>query len=366
MASPSHPDPFSALLDAELHKIVDSVKTLRVAAGDVIFKEGDAGDGMYVVDAGRVEIVIGAAGADPRVVSRIAPGGIFGEMAIIDDKPRSATARADGDSTLRFIPRDYVLHLFSLSPHLMLSLMRYFSNRMRDSNARHVEELLEAGRLSLVGRFAQSIVHDLKNPLNIISLAADLAGGENTPYENRAMAADMIRREVKRLTTMVNEVLDFTRQTPGTVALTPMRLHDFVRVLIEEVGPLAGDRGVKIVCENPPPEVPLNIDERRLMQAFYNLINNAADFMPNGGTVTLRFALMENEMQIEVEDSGTGIAPEIAERLFQPFATFGKKTGTGLGLSICKRIIEAHKGRIRALSEAGHGAIFAITLPLAK
>ena len=366
MASPSHSDSFSALLDAELYKIADAVKTLRVAAGEVVFKEGDAGDGLYVVDGGRVDIVIGAADAEPRVISRIAPGGIFGEMAIIDDKPRSATARADGDSTLRFIPRDDVLRLFSQSPNLMLSMMRYFSNRMRDSNARHVEELIEAGRLSLVGQFAQSIVHDLKNPLNIISIAADLAGAEGTPRETLTMVAGMIRREVKRLTTMVNEVLDFTRQTPGTVALTPMRFHDFVRVLIEEVGPLAGDRGVRIVCENLPPEVPLNIDERRLVQAFYNLINNAADFMPKGGAVTLRFALVEDEMHIEVEDSGTGIAPEIAERLFQPFATFGKKTGTGLGLSICKRIIEAHKGRIRARSEAGHGAIFAIVLPLAK
>ena len=126
------------------------------------------------------------------------------------------------------------------------------------------------------------------------------------------MAAGMIRREVKRLTTMVNEVLDFTRQTPGTVALEPMWFSDFVSVFIEEVGPLAGDRGVKLLCETPPPEVAMQIDERRLVQAFYNLVNNAADFMPKGGTVTLRFALSENELTVEVEDSGTGIAPEIA------------------------------------------------------
>ena len=123
---------------------------------------------------------------------------------------------------------------------------------------------------------------------------------------------------------------------------------------------------MEIVCENTPPEAPIVIDQRRLVQAFYNLINNAADFMPGGGTVTLRFALTENEMHVEVEDSGPGIAPEIADRIFEPFATFGKKTGTGLGLSICKRIIEAHKGRIHARSVPGHGAIFTITLPLPK
>ncbi len=366
MAAVSPAESFIALLDAELRKNLGGVKALRVPAGEIIFQEGDAGDGMYVVDGGRVDIVIGAKDAEQRVLSRIGRGGIFGEMAIIDGKPRSASARADADSVLRFLPIDDVHRVFSQSPDLMFALMRDFSNRMRESNARHVEELLEAGRLSLVGRFAQSVVHDLKNPLNIISVATDLAGADDTPGETRTMAAGMIRREVKRLTTMVNEVLDFTRQTPGTVVLAPMAFRDFVRVLLDEVGPLAGDRGVKIVCETRPPGVPVNIDERRLVQAFYNLINNAADFMPDGGTVTLRFSLSDDELQVEVEDSGTGIAPEIAERLFQPFATFGKRTGTGLGLSICKRIIEAHKGRIRARSEPGRGAIFVIVLPLVK
>ena len=365
MAQPSHSESFSELLDGELHKIAGTVRTLRAPAGEVIFKEGDPGDGMYMVDGGRLEILLGNLESEPRVLSRVGPGGIFGEMAILDDKPRSATARAEVDSTLRFIPRDEVLRLFSQSPHLMLALMRYFTLRVRESNARHVEELLEAGRLALVGRFAQSIVHDLKNPLNVISIAADLAGADGTPPETRAMATDMIRRHVTRLSTMINEVLDYTGQTHGSVALTPVGFHDFVRVLLDELRPVASDRGVKVVCENLPPEVSMVLDERRLVQAFYNLINNAADFMPGGGTVTLRFESRENEMHIEVEDSGPGIAPEIAERLFQPFATFGKKTGTGLGLSICKRIIETHKGRIRARSEPGRGAIFAITLPLA-
>ncbi len=359
-------DSFATLLDAELRRHSGSAQAIEAAAGEIIFREGDQGNGMYVVDEGRVDILSIVKDAEPRVLSRIGPGGMFGEMSLIDGKPRSATARADCDSKLRFLPRPEALRLFSQSPDLVLAVMRDFSARMRESNARQVEELLEAGRLSLVGRFAQSIVHDLKNPLNIISVAADVAETEGTPREALTMVAGMIRREVRRLTTMINEVLDFTRQTPGTVTLAPTGFHEFVRVLVEEVGPLAADRGVTIVCETAPPEVPVNLDERRLMQAFYNLINNAADFMPKGGAVTLRFEVAGDELNVEVEDSGTGIAPEIAARLFQPFATFGKKTGTGLGLSICKRIIEAHKGHIRARSEPGRGAIFAITLPLAK
>ena len=366
MAQSLRPDSFSALLAAELPRVAGTVRTLHVAAGDVIFKQGDPGDGMYVVDEGRLEILLGAIEPDHRVLSHVEPGGVVGEMAILDDKPRSATARAEVDSVVRFIPREDVLRIFSQSPHLLLAMMRDFTQRMRDSNARHVEELLQAGRLALVGRFAQSIVHDLKNPLNIIGIATDLAASDETSRENRIVATDMIRKQVTRLATMINEVLDYTRQTPGSVALTPVAFREFVGTLLDEMRPLAGDRAVNIVCENPPPEARMVIDQRRLVQAFYNLINNAADFMPEGGVVTLRFALTETEMHIEVEDSGPGIAPEIVGHLFEPFATFGKKSGTGLGLSICKRIIEDHKGRIHARSLPGHGAIFSITLPLPK
>jgi signal transduction histidine kinase len=103
-----------------------------------------------------------------------------------------------------------------------------------------------------------------------------------------------------------------------------------------------------------------------LSRVFHNLVHNATDVMPGGGTVLLRFQTDEKEIITEIEDTGPGIAPEIAGQLFQPFATHGKAYGTGLGLSICKKIIEDHGGKISARSEPGRGAIFRFTLPLAK
>jgi two-component system sensor kinase FixL len=109
----------------------------------------------------------------------------------------------------------------------------------------------------------------------------------------------------------------------------------------------------------------VNADPHRLERLFYNLVNNAVAEMKDGGTIFLRFALAGGELQVDVEDTGKGIAPEIAATLFQPFVTFGKPNGTGLGLSICKKIAEDHGGRIWARSEAGKGATFSFTLPLA-
>ena len=86
--------------------------------------------------------------------------------------------------------------------------------------------------------------------------------------------------------------------------------------------------------------------------------------MPGGGRITLRFFIEAAYLVTEIEDEGPGINPEIRERLFQPFATFGKAHGTGLGLSICQRIIQDHKGSISIRDQPDHGAIFHIRLPL--
>ena len=132
-------------------------------------------------------------------------------------------------------------------------------------------------------------------------------------------------------------------------------------------------RQFKVVAENKlddgfmaSPAVDLFMNETRLAQVYYNIINNACDAMPDGGRVKLRFQESEREIITEIEDTGTGIAPEIAPRLFEAFATYGKAQGTGLGLSICKKIVEDHSGKISSRSEPGRGAIFSFSLPLHK
>jgi len=123
---------------------------------------------------------------------------------------------------------------------------------------------------------------------------------------------------------------------------------------------------VAIHLENEPPLVAVDVDPARMRRVFHNLLHNAADVMPAGGIVMLRFTLKEARVITEIEDTGPGIAPEFASHLFEPFATFGKKEGTGLGLSICKRIIEDFHGRIWSETRPGHGAIFIFSIPRTK
>ena len=286
-------------------------------------------------------------------------------MAALDDAPRSATARAEADTTTIFLSRDQLLQLLDHRPRLALNLIREFSNRMRALNQKYLDEIIQAERLAIVGRFAGTIVHDFKNPLQVIGLAAELACSEHTAPPMRNKAQNRIALQIERMTNMLNELIEFTRPTGRSPALNRGNFARYMNPLAEEIRTEIAERGVKLVLVAPPPEVDVRIQPQRLSRLFYNLLNNAVDEMPGGGTIYLRFGVAAGELGIEIEDTGGGIAPEIAASLFQPFATHGKPHGTGLGLTICKRIVEDHGGRISARSEPGKGATFSFTLPVA-
>jgi signal transduction histidine kinase len=354
---------FCQLSPTELSALSRIAREKRFSAGQEIFKEGDNGDGVYVVRDGLVEIS-GLVDQQVRLVfSEVGPGDIFGEMAVIENKPRSACAVARTEATVYFIPRAEMLALVERSPSLALALLQEISHRLREFNRQYLREVLQTERLSIVGRFARSIVHDLKNPLNIIGLTAEMASMDRATPEMRQQATGRIRKQVERISDMIGEILDFTQGSHSDFILAPSDYRAFVNQLLEELGSEAGLKSVTLEMENPPPSVEMFIHPKRLRRVFYNLVHNATDAMPEGGKIILRFHATDTEVVTEIEDGGRGIAPEIAGQLFEVFATHGKAHGTGLGLSICKRIIEDHHGWISARNQPGRGAAFSFGLP---
>jgi signal transduction histidine kinase len=336
----------------------------QFAPGQEIFRESDPGDGLYIVKDGLVEISVVFGQEARHVFSQVGPGDMFGEMAVVEDKPRSASAVARQPSTVYFISRTELLALIERSPALALALLREISQRLREFNRQHLREVLQAERLAVIGRFARSIVHDLKNPLNTIGLSAEMAIMERATPELRKRAQTSIRTSIDRISEMVGEILEFTQSSSTEFVLAPMDYREYVGQLLEELRPEAALKSVTLECAAPPPDTALLLNPKRLRRVFCNLIHNATEAMPEGGHIRLRFQQTPGEISTEIEDSGPGIPAEMAGRLFEPFATHGKAHGTGLGLSICKRIIEDHKGWIAARSEPGRGAVFAFGLPL--
>jgi len=284
-------------------------------------------------------------------------------MAALDNQPRSACASAEKDVSAYFVPRNALVNLLKHSPELSMLLVQEISGRLREFNRQYIRKLLQTERMALVGRFASSIVHDLKNPLTLISLSADLVCSGDPSPELRKSTQEGIAKQVERITTLVNDILDFTRGSAPEMILAQLDYSDFIKPLLEELRAETTAKSVAIEYETPPPPVKIPINPRRLSRVFHNLVGNAVDAMPEGGTVKLRFEVKDREVVTEVQDSGPGIAPEVIDHLFEAFVTFGKPRGTGLGLSITKKIIEEHGGKISARNQTGGGAVFSFTLP---
>jgi signal transduction histidine kinase len=359
-------DLFRNLSPGELQALRLITQERQFVAGSEIFREGAPGDGVYFVKEGLVEISGMVGGNTRRVFSQLGPGEIFGEMAVIEQLPRSAIATALMDTRVNFVPRGEMLALIGRSPALAFSLLQLVSHRLREFNQRHLSELVQAESLAIIGRFAQSIVHDLKNPLSIISLSSEMSSLPGADPELRAKAQFRIHKQVGRINDLIGDILIFTQAAKNDAGLAPDDYRAFINKLIPDLRAEAETKAVQIELPDEPPARRVRLDARRLSRVFYNLCGNARDFMPAGGKIFVRFQVDENEIVTEIEDTGPGIAPEVADKLFQPFASHGKTRGTGLGLSICKKIIEDHDGRIWVRNEPGHGAIICFALPLAK
>jgi signal transduction histidine kinase len=356
---------FRQLNRIELQALRLITQERQFAAGQEIFHEGAPGDGVYFVKAGLVEISAGT-GVARRGFSQLGPGEIFGEMAAIEHRPRSASASAGPATEVYFLPRGEMLSFIQRSPGLAFALLQQISHRLREFNQLHVRELVQAESLAVIGRFAQGIVHDLKNPLSIISLSAEMFDLPSVSPEIRAKSQLRIRKQVERISDMVSDILIFTQGSRKDGELKPGDYRAFILELIGDLRSEAELKSAQIEMENVPLAVAVRFDPRRLSRVFFNLVHNATDVMLDGGKILLRFQFDEKEIVTEIEDTGPGIAPEIAGNLFQPFASHGKAHGTGLGLSICKKIVEDHGGKIEVRSEAGRGAIFRFTLPVAQ
>jgi signal transduction histidine kinase len=365
MASLEGSKPFRNLNSIEQEALRKIAVERSFSAGQQIFKEGDSGDGIYVIKDGAVEISIAMSQNVRRVFAKLGPGEMFGEMAVLELKPRSASAIATAETRVYFIPREALLLMLEDSPALALELLREISQRLREFNQRYIAETIQAERLAVIGRFARSIIHDLKNPLSIISMSAELIAMQPAKPEARENAQIRIRKQVERIGDLIGDILDFTNGSKARTLVGNTNYAAFVQSVLDEIRPDAEIRHVVIEAQ-PAPSLAIPIDPKRVRRVFHNLIQNATDVMPGGGKIFVRFLTKENELITEIEDTGSGIAPEIANTLFEAFATFGKEHGTGLGLSICKKIIEDHGGRIWARNQPGRGAVFAFALPLPK
>ncbi|MGH8095599.1 MAG: ATP-binding protein [Chthoniobacterales bacterium] len=344
-----------------LEEIAPEVHVVHLEPGEIIFREGDPGDLLYLVGAGSVKISKSGRGGEQETLGYIQPGNFFGEMALLDGQPRSAMATAVGATLLGTVDEPTFQHILELAPsRLHMNFLRSVTERLRSVNSHFITEVMRSERLSLVGSMANSIIHDLKNPICIIRGCSDLIASESKD-PRQLQLTKMMDHAVDGMLAMTQELLDYAR---GNAALecetvSIWRLLDELNT--QSLSLLPG-KNIQLV-KDIRFEGNISVDFARFVRVLCNLIKNAREAMPNGGILTFSTELVDNQVVIRIADTGTGIPAEILSKVFEPFVTHGKSHGTGLGMAIAKSVVTAHQGTISVSSVPGSGTTVEIRLP---
>ncbi len=362
----------------------------QYVAGTVVFKEGDRGNAMYLIRSGKVVVIKGNF-ETPTILAYRGPGEIIGEMALLEDRPRSASIVAIEGLRMLKISRESFQELLTVNPQVGMSIMASLSARLRaadkvrDVDMQQEKELIqevsqlktEKEQLIELQRLREEtsnfIIHDLRNPLGIVNGVIHLLGmvlPEDILDENQNLL-DAAQAATSRMQLLVDSLLDVARLEAGQeqFTLAAVDLRPLMEKALERLSPTLALSEIQTVV-NVAPDVPqVMVDEEKIDRLLTNLIDNAIKYTPDKGTITVAAERQNGAVTVSVNDTGPGIPPEERERIFQRFAQVAgdkpRRRGFGLGLTFCQLVVQGHGGEIWV--EQGDndiGSKFVFTLPL--
>jgi PAS domain S-box-containing protein len=230
------------------------------------------------------------------------------------------------------------------------------------------QQLWQAAKLATLGELAASIAHELNNPLATVSLRIEALLTQTPAGDSRRRALEIVEQETERMSRLAANLLQFSRRAPEQKST--MDVTEELKKSVELIQYHLRHHRIQFAFDLPA-ELPLIFaDRQQLRQVFLNLLSNAGDAMPQGGTLTVRArpAKLGGDrpaVTIEWIDTGVGIAPEHLARVTDPFFTTKPEgKGTGLGLAICRRVVQEHQGALHIESAVGQGTTVRVSLPV--
>jgi signal transduction histidine kinase len=222
------------------------------------------------------------------------------------------------------------------------------------------EDLIRQERIATIGRLSTSIIHDLRNPLAAIYGGAEmLVDGKLSGAQVERLASNIYKAS-RQVQNLLQELADVTQGRAHAREVCSLR--EVITAAYEPLAATAESRGVSIRIEVEG-DVELPLDRSPMERVFQNLLSNAIEAMPNGGSVCVRSDRRDGEIVVTVEDTGPGIPSAIADQLFEPFVTAGKKNGIGLGLALSRKTVVSHGGDLWS-DRKEDGARFVLRLPV--
>ncbi|SDD57296.1 ATP-binding protein [Sporomusa acidovorans] len=267
------------------------------------------------------------------------------------------------------IQRDYLIrHLEAEKQELrcanteMHQMARDLANMLEELKTTQTQ-LIQSEKLAMAGRLTADLAHEINNPAGVIVSRAEcmLLEKEGLSAEQQE-DLEIIIKHAKKIGTIVRSMLSFAR--PALKGKTWVDLRQLLEEVISFVAKQLSKNNIRIKTEFAG-NVKISANADQLQQVFLNLINNAKDVMPEGGTLTIRTGRYNAQwLKVEIQDTGCGIPENLQDQIFEPFFTTKERgRGTGLGLSISYSIIQQHGGQIQVFSEKGQGSTFAVLLP---
>lgn len=377
---------FQGLSEEDLQAIAEHARMEDFRAGDIIFSEGQVADKFYVLLSGEIEIWKSTHDGVVGLLAREQPGHTFGEMALVDELPRSAAVIASTDVRVLYLERSEFVRIMHSRRQILVSVLRSLSLMIRKSNETYLEDLtrrnqelekayselkeaqdqlIRAERFSNLGKLVSIIVHDLRNPISVIKGYAEMVSLSYDDGQRVQEYAKKIVSEAERLNSFATEMLEYSR---GEIRLNvgPVRAQSILDRMRAQFELALASRsiGFEAICDK---NHILNLDFERTIRALSNLVDNARKAIGSeGGQIHLAIERLEQgkpDVRFRLRDTGEGIPASNLEKIFEPFYSASKVGGTGLGMVSVKNIVEAHGGTIAVESEPGKGTTITMILP---
>lgn len=374
---------FHEMPESSLGKIMDLCSEKEYAPESVLFFEDMPGDCFFIVLEGELEIWKRFGQVDGVLLGISGPGQPVGEMALIDDQPRSATVRARTALKALVIQAADFHELMLTDNNMCMTLLRSVTMMVRRSNESHIsdldrqkrelekaykelqavqDELLSRERLSVVGKFSSLILHDIRNPLSAMKSRIALLSMNYGNHEYFAESIEKINGDIVRMEMLAAEFLDYARGNIR-INLSTCSLNILFERFLDSISMKAERSNICIKIENSV-QIPVLLDEERMLRVLINAGENACKAMPDGGNLTVSAVFQKGMLILTISDTGCGMSGEVLKHIFEPFYTSSPSGGTGLGLIIIKSIVEAHNGSVSVNSAEGKGTTLRITLPV--
>jgi signal transduction histidine kinase len=387
---------FKGLAEDELQEMATATRICTYPPDHVLCREGAYEDVFYIIADGNAAIAKNISEHDGERLLRIAgKGDLVGEMALIQNVPRSATVRTTTECTVLEMDKKDFETLLGRSPSMAINIIRTTLDRIRENdriaiqvmqNTNKVLHHLDRNKLE----FIQVAAHELRTPLTVLKGYVNVLNSFPVIKTNPALGEvlDGIVKGTNRMHEVVNTMLDATRIDSETLKINsvPVLLKRIFHELAGDFAKAAAERNIELVIEQDADTPTINADPTLIQKALYHLIVNAIKYTPDGGKVILRSRAVTFEnnapgVEFSVTDTGIGLDAEHHDLVFEKFYQVGdvaihssgktsfKGGGPGLGLAIVRGVARAHGGKAWVES-AGHdemnfpGSTFFLQLPV--